>query len=364
MQSRQLLMLGDPLGGEAVVRGPKSQLDLVEARRHLASVFVACSEDILAGWIKLAGDHEVDRLPELPGYFRSLLIGLQDIFTREDWTVTQAVVDALADRRARSLDEPQQGMQRALLACRTAVRPYLDQGQRAACEELLLDALHECLFRFFESFQGIRIASENERLHSRVIKSLVMALEARDPYTKGHSISVALLSQKIATRLGIDPARAYLSGLLHDVGKVGVPDKVLLKAGPLSPEEWRMMEAHPRLGATILTPIRLFPDVVGAVLSHHENHDGTGYPYGLAGNEIPPIARVIRVVDSFDAMTSSRAYRTSRKASEAIDEIVGLRGVVYEPRVVDAFTSIMDAPGAARELSLASLQIDLGEFSL
>ena len=352
------------MGGETVVRGPKPQLDLVGARQHLADVLSACSEDILASWLKLADDHDVDALPELHGYFRSLLTGLQDIFAREDWTVAQAIVDALADRRARSMEEPHQGMQRALLSCRTAVRPYLDKSQASACEELLLDALHECLFRFFEAFQGIRIASENERLHARIIKSLVVALEARDPYTKGHSISVALLCQRIAEQIRIDPARAYLAGLLHDVGKVGVPDSVLLKEGPLSPDEWRMMEAHPRMGASILTPIRLYPDVVGAVLSHHENYDGTGYPYGLSGEEIPPIARIIRVVDSFDAMTSARAYRASRKVDEAIEEIVNLKGTLYDPAVVDAFCVVMDAPGAARELSLASLQIDLGEFSL
>ena len=125
-----------------------------------------------------------------------------------------------------------------------------------------------------------------------------------------------------------------------------------------------MMEAHPRMGASILTPIRLYPDVVGAVLSHHENYDGSGYPYGLAGDEIPPIARIIRVVDSFDAMTSARAYRASRHMDEAIEEICNLRGTLYDPAVVDAFSVVMEAPGAARELGLASLQIDLGEFSL
>jgi putative nucleotidyltransferase with HDIG domain len=352
------------LGGETAVKGPTSEVDLAGARRHLADVVTACSDDILQSWLALAGADEVERLPELPGYFRSLMIGFQDIFTRQDWTVAQAVVDALADRRARELDEPQQGMQRALLSFRTAVRPYLDPRQSTACEELLLDALHECLFRFFESFQGIRIASENERLHARIIKSLVVALEARDPYTKGHSISVALLCQKIAQRLDVDGARAYLSGLLHDVGKVGVPDRILLKEGTLTPEEWRLMEAHPRMGASILTPIRLYPDVVGAVLSHHENHDGTGYPYGLAGEEIPPIARIIRVVDSFDAMTSARAYRKSRKASEAMAEIGEKSGSLYDPAVVNAFYGVLETPGASRELSLASLQIDLGEFTL
>lgn len=352
------------MSGDTVLRAPKSQIDLETARKHLADTLSACSDEIHASWVKLAGAGEVASVPELPGYFRSLLLGLQDVFDRGDWTVAQAVVDALADHRARAKGEPQHGMQRSLLSCRTAVRPYLDRGLQSQCDELMLEALHECLFRFFESFQGVRIASENERLHARIIKSLVMALEARDPYTKGHSMSVALVCQKIAERMDIDPARAYLSGLLHDVGKVGVPDRVLLKEGALDDQEWKLMQAHPRMGASILTPIRLYPDVVGAVLSHHENLDGSGYPYGLAGDEIPPIARIIRVVDSFDAMTSARSYRSSRTVGQAIEEICNLRGVFYDPAVVDTFVQVIETPGVARELSLASLQIDLGEVRL
>lgn len=352
------------MAGDAVVRTQVSQLDLDRARRHLGEVLAACSEDILATWLQLVGESELAAIPELPGYLRSLLVGLGDVCRMSDWTVAQAVIDALADRRARARDESQPKMQRALLGCRTAVRPHLDPALAPACDELLLDSLHECLFRFFESFQGVRIASENERIHARIIKSLVMALEMRDPYTKGHSISVALLCQKIADRLGLDAARAHLAGLLHDVGKVGVPDRVLLKDTPLSADEWRLMKAHPRLGAAILTPIRLYPDVVGAVLSHHENHDGSGYPYGLVAEEIPPIARVIRVVDSFDAMTSARAYRASRSIADAIAEIVGLSGVTYDPEVVSAFTEVMETPRVARELGLASLQIDLGDLRL
>ena len=352
------------MGGETASQYLRSQVDLSGARDHLAEVLQTRAEDVLASWVTLAGD-EIERFPQLPAYLRSLVVGLQDIFCRNDWAVTQAVVDALADRRARSVDSSDQGLQRVLLSCRTAVRPYLDPQAREAGDELLLDALHECLFRFFESFQGIQMASENERLNARIIKSLVMALEARDPYTKGHSISVALMCQKIAEQMrDVDPARAYLAGLLHDVGKVGIPDRVLLKEGELDEIEWRHMQAHPRMGASILTPIRLYPDVVGAVLSHHENHDGTGYPYGLSDDEIPPIAKIIRVVDSFDAMTSARAYRPSRSADDAKDELQRLAGVNYDPSVVEVFTEVVETPGVVRELSLASLQIDLGDFRL
>jgi putative nucleotidyltransferase with HDIG domain len=351
--------------GDAV-RTSTPYIDLTTARHHLTEVVTARSEEILESWVRLIGPTEVERLPELPGYLRSLVAGIEEIARSDDWTVAQAVVDALADRRARATDAKDQGLQRSLLACRTAVRPYLDADLAESCDELLLDILHECLFRFFESFQGLRLATENERLHARIIKSLVMALEARDPYTKGHSISVALMCQKMAERLKefVEPSRVYLAGLLHDVGKVGVPDRILLKEGPLRPDEWRMMHAHPRMGASILSPIRLYPDVVGAVLSHHENHDGSGYPYGLAGDEIPPIAKIIRVADSFHAMTSSRAYRPSRSAVAAVEEIQSLSEIAYDPMVVDAFVRVIEEPGVVRELGLASLQIDLGEVAL
>jgi putative nucleotidyltransferase with HDIG domain len=221
------------------------------------------------------------------------------------------------------------------------------------------------VFRYFESYQGTRLASENDRLYTRIIKSLVAALEARDPYTKGHSISVALLCQKLAEVLGATvPGRSYLAGLLHDVGKVGVPDSILSKPGPLDDEEWEIMKKHPLMGANILRPIKLYPEVVDAVLAHHENYDGSGYPNGLAGNEIPLPARVIRVVDSFEAMTSTRVYRASRPIDEAMAELKKQSGTVYDPAAVAALERIIDAPGSMRELSLASLQIDVGEYSL
>ncbi len=159
------------------------------------------------------------------------------------------------------------------------------------------------------------------------------ALEARDPYTKGHSISVAMLCQKLATELGAEePTRSYLAGLLHDVGKVGVPDSILSKPAPLDDEEWDVMRTHPVLGANILRPIKLYPEVVAAVLGHHENVDGTGYPNRLAGEEIPLPARIIRVVDSFEAMTSTRVYRASRGVDEAMGELIDLRGRFTTPR--------------------------------
>jgi putative nucleotidyltransferase with HDIG domain len=292
--------------------------------------------------------------------------GLYEVFRDDQWTLTQTIIDGLAERRARTGVMIEHGVQRALLAGRHAIRPFIEDCEPVACNEVLLDALHECVFRFSESYQGIRLSSENDRLHTRIIKSLIMALEARDPYTKGHSISVALLAQKIAEAMGTlgDTQLVYLTGLLHDVGKVGIPDRILMKPGPLSDSEWEVMRSHPSLGAGILRPIKLYPDVIAAVLAHHENMDGSGYPAGLSGTGIHPIARIIRVADSFDAMTSTRVHRPSRSIDAAIEELFMQRGTVYDPDVVEALVDITDTPGAMRDLSLASLQIDLGEFAI
>jgi HD-GYP domain-containing protein (c-di-GMP phosphodiesterase class II) len=137
-----------------------------------------------------------------------------------------------------------------------------------------------------------------------------------------------------------------------------------MKPGPLSDSEWEVMRSHPGLGAGILRPIKLYPDVIAAVLAHHENMDGSGYPAGLSGNGIHPIARIIRVADSFDAMTSTRVHRPSRSIDAAIEELFMQRGTVYDSDVVEALVDITDTPGAMRDLSLASLQIDLGEFAI
>jgi len=343
---------------------PRSEVERAGARIHLAEMLDGHRDAIAQVWLQAAGDDARVRFPDLDRYLKSLISGLYEVFRDDDWSLTQTIVDGLAERRARTGVRLEHGMQRALVAGRYAIRPfYKEKEDWEACDEELLDVLHECVFRFTESYQGIRLDSESERVHTRLIKSLVMALEARDPYTKGHSICVALLAARIAEILGegIDPMRAHLAGLLHDVGKVGVPDSILLKPSHLSAEEWKIMHAHPGIGASILKPINLYPEVVSAVLSHHENYDGSGYPNGLVGDEIPRLGRVVRITDSFDAMTSTRAYRSSHALDNAVEEIIGQSGTVYDPDVVEAFVKIMGTPGVMRELSMASLQIDLGE---
>ena len=331
------------------------------ARVELADTLQRNRDAIAAAWLISAG---VDSRTagELERYLRSLISGLCEVLRDDDWTLCQTIIDTMAEGRARSGSHPESTFQRALVFGRHAVRGFM-RDDFQLIEDALLETLHECVFRYYESYQGMRLASENDRLYTRIIKSLVMALEARDPYTKGHSISVALLSQKLAHVVGLEhPNRAYLAGLLHDVGKVGVPDQILSKAGPLTAAEWAAMKLHPITGANILQPIKLYPDVVAGVLAHHENFDGTGYPYGLSGEDIPLIGRVIRVVDSFDAMTSTRVFRASRSVDDAVEQLILLRERDYDPDVVDALHEIVDAPTAVRELSMASLQIDITEY--
>jgi putative nucleotidyltransferase with HDIG domain len=345
--------------------GGGSPVPLDDTRARVVAVLEGRRDQLARHWSRSVENGE-SRWPDLERYLRSLISGLTHVLRSDDWTLTQSVIDELAQRRHASGIAIDQGVQRALLAGRHAVRPLWGEGTGAAdCEDLFLETLHECVLRFSESYQGLRMATESDRMHTRIIKSLVMSLEARDPYTKGHSLSVAILAQRMADAIDeVDSTRVYLAGLLHDVGKIGIPDAILLKPGPLTAAEWEVMKSHSSVGANILKPIKLYSEVTSAVLTHHENHDGSGYPLGLAGDDIPVIARILRVADSFDAMTTTRTHRAGKPVEEAIEVIAQGSGILYHPAMADLFAQIIQAPGAINELSLASLQIDLEEFVL
>ena len=160
-----------------------------------------------------------------------------------------------------------------------------------------------------------RMLKEKERLQSErqfligSITSLVLALEARDRYTRGHSDSVAKILMDIAREMSMDDERIEklrIAGKLHDLGKIGIRDDILLKPGPLNKEEWEILKMHPRIGAEILAPIASLADILPAIASHHERIDGTGYPEGLKGDRIPMLARMVAVADTYDALTSDR----------------------------------------------------------
>jgi putative two-component system response regulator len=173
-----------------------------------------------------------------------------------------------------------------------------------------------------------------------VVVALARTVEARDMYTEKHLRRVADRSVEIARRMGI-PARdvegVRLGGLLHDVGKIAVPDGVLLKQGRLSHDDFALIRKHPETGAEIVRPLSAFEGPEPAVLHHHEHYDGAGYPYGLRGEEIPLAARIVSVADGFDAMTTDRPYRGAMAPAVAFQLLEDGRGTQWDPGVVDAF---------------------------
>lgn len=171
------------------------------------------------------------------------------------------------------------------------------------------------------------------------------AIDAKDPFTKNHSDEVAVLARLTARAMGLAPAMAdavHVAGHLHDVGKIGVPDMVLRKTGPLTPEEWAQVREHPRTGAAILAPVQCLSDMAipEMVLCHHERFDGRGYPLGLKQTAIPLGARIIAVADSFSAMLQKRPYRGAMSMAQACAEIRLGMGSQFDPNVARAFLSL------------------------
>lgn len=179
----------------------------------------------------------------------------------------------------------------------------------------------------------------------RIVSSLVRVLEARDPYTQGHSKAVANYATRIALKLGLPREQVKVFKkitILHDIGKVGIEDKILNKPGALTPEEWEKIRAHPIIGEKILRPVLKDERMLHAVRGHHERYDGTGYPDRLKGDDINIFAAIVSVADAFHAMTSDRAYRKSLPVNEAVAELKRNRGTQFHPRVVDAFLQILE----------------------
>jgi len=186
------------------------------------------------------------------------------------------------------------------------------------------------------------------RAHLEMVIAFSEALDAKDQYTAGHSRRVMEYSTDIAKRMKMSERDIELlrkSALLHDIGKIGIPDIVLHKKSKLTNEEYSVIKSHPEIGATILKSIKSFKDFVPSVYHHHERYDGKGYPHGIAAERIPLHARIIAVADSFDAMTSNRPYRKAFAIETALAEIERNRGKQFDPHIADIFLNILkDSP--------------------
>ncbi|MGX2994633.1 HD-GYP domain-containing protein [Streptomyces sp. JNUCC 64] len=190
--------------------------------------------------------------------------------------------------------------------------------------------------------------------HQATLRALVRAVDLKDGYTRGHSERVGLASVLIARELGMDEERVEtlrFAGILHDVGKLGVPTRLLRKDGPLTPEERRIIELHPEYGHEITRGIGFLGEARAAILHHHERVDGSGYPYGLVGDRIPECARVVAVADAFDAMTSTRSYSRARPVPTAVAELERCAGSQFDPRMVDALVRALDRHGWQPEVT-------------
>ncbi len=193
--------------------------------------------------------------------------------------------------------------------------------------------------------------AEQQKAYEATVGALCQAVETKDFYTRGHSDRVSRGSVMIAREIGMRGDRVEAiryAGMLHDVGKLGVPTKVLQKTGKLTEEEYAAIQLHPMRGLDIVREIGFLDEALAGIMHHHERIDGRGYPMGLAGDEIPEFARVLAVADAFDSMTSTRSYRGARPVDEAIEELRKWAGTQFDPAFVDAFVAALKREGWQR----------------
>lgn len=196
------------------------------------------------------------------------------------------------------------------------------------------------------------------------VRALLKALECKDDYTFGHSMRVAFYSLQLGKEYGLNDEQMYdleLAALFHDIGKIGVPDSVLLKPARLDEEEFLKMKKHPELSAEILKGFAPFEEAAKFAKHHHERYDGRGYPDGMAGEDIPLYSRIILIADTFDAMTSTRPYRKGLPYEVAFEELREFAGSQFDPNLVEFFIKAMERDQAANQPTFALGIID-GEF--
>ena len=190
-----------------------------------------------------------------------------------------------------------------------------------------------------------RAAEENRALFMGSITMLAGAVDEKDPYTRGHSDRVTRYSTLLAGELGLSEAEievVKIAAQLHDVGKIGIEDRILKKPGALTPDEYEIMKTHTTRGANILRPVQQLKEMIPGIELHHESLDGRGYPFGLKGDEIPLTPRIISVADTFDAMTTNRPYQAARPPEYALKIIQSLKVTKFDPKVVDAMQRLLD----------------------
>ena len=228
------------------------------------------------------------------------------------------------------------------------IQGYYEKNDRFDQLELLVES---CV----KSIKQMRTIKEYkadlEKAYVQTIETLRHVVESRDKETKGHSERVAILAKALAEEMQLaqdDIETIHIAGLFHDVGKLGLPDSILLKNGSLTKEEFMTIKGHPAEGERIIVSYAPFKNLLNIVRGHHERYDGTGYPDGKAGNDICLGARIIAVADSFDAMMSNRTYRRGLGFDKTMDELVKGKGTQFDPAIVDAFLKLVEKSGRVK----------------
>ncbi len=248
--------------------------------------------------------------------------------------VAAAVFARLLANPIKRLADATRAFSRGDFSARVEVRSITEVGELADRFNRMAADLEEYIRRLKQA------AAENNELFLGTARALASAIDAKDPYTRGHSVRVNRYSVILARYHGLsepDIADIHVASLLHDVGKIGVDDLILKKPGTLTPQEFELMKLHTVIGETIMSPIRQMKRLLPGLRSHHERWTGKGYPDGLKGAEIPLMARIIAVADTFDAMTTERPYQKAKSFEEALASINDLKGTGFDEHIVEAF---------------------------
>ncbi len=232
---------------------------------------------------------------------------------------------------------------------RNYIVPEEKNKEEKLTEEVIpsLNLLSQSMDEIGQFMFTVRTVAEQAQalsLKASVVQVLVTVLEVRDKYTQGHSERVAQWAKAVAVKMGLTAEEqeiAYISGLLHDIGKIGIKEVILFKESKLTESEYQEIKLHPGIGVSVLKSAKFPEEILEAVLWHHEDYAGGGYPEGISGASIPLMARIIRVADAYDAMTSDRAYRKAFSAEWALEELERCQGKQFDPAVVTAMREVL-----------------------
>lgn len=261
--------------------------------------------------------------------------GKEDLF-EDHIRLTGAAVSVPSSHTARFVLRSNDRIVGVLDLSRAPDQPGFDRDDRTL--------LTICASQIAASLDNSRLYRQVKQQNIEMIAALAASIDARDPYTAGHSMQVMRYAVRLGEVIGLDAARIEAlryGGLLHDIGKIGVPDAILLKPASLSTEEMEIMRAHAVIGVEIVRGVKSLRPVLPVIRHHHERIDGTGYPDGLSGDQIPLEARIMAIADAYDTMTSDRAYRRAMTQDEAIAKLRKWRGTQWDAELVDRFVELL-----------------------